>query len=68
MRKTRSRKNKIKYGDLGEIKPLTWIRFLGYNLQGLMHKVQTNYSSCIIKSSENICNSSGAVPKKAKTR
>jgi hypothetical protein len=59
---------KIKYWDLGEVKPLTWIRFSRYNLQGLMHKVQSNYSSCIVRNSENICSSSGAVPKKAKTR
>ncbi len=59
---------KIKYWDLGEVKPLTWIRFSRYNLQGLMHKVQSNYSSCIVRNSENICSSSGAIPKKAKPR
>jgi hypothetical protein len=30
-----------------------------------MHKVQTNYSNCIARSNENICNSSGEALRKS---
>ncbi len=33
----------------------------------LMHKVRTNYSSCIARSSENICSSNADTSEKGKT-
>jgi hypothetical protein len=43
------------------------VKFSWYNVQGLMHKVRTNYSSCTARSSENICSSSRGAQEKGKT-
>jgi hypothetical protein len=56
----------MKYWNPSEKKLPTWVKFSGYNVQVLMHKVWTNYNSYIVKSSENICSSSGGALKKRK--
>ncbi len=48
-------------------RPLTRVRFSRYSVQGLMHKVRTNYDSCTGRSSENICVSSGGAQENGKT-
>ncbi len=57
----------MKYSNPSEKKLPTWVKFSGYNVQVLMRKVWTNYNSYIVKSSENICSSSGGALKKGKT-